>query len=883
MTTQNLSSQVNDAVDNYYNYNPDTLMPLLLIALAAQGKLQASTQRNPDTVVFCQISYSEVISYDWVKLNPALRKRVKAALDAGQQALIIESQLDDTLQQIYQTFHHYDTFTVEEEYHHRIGILHQHSSHGSSDAAQRQYATICLAEALLNAPDEWLSHNFLSISNHMLVRSGLQPERPRLQVAHALASLLQYDGQGRVYNPFAGCAIAAAAIPAGSNMYADGNKNDKLFAVARLLNYGTGGSCEHYQQSDSTQWNDQGPFDYVMCTYRGYVNGQSAFDFCLGKCFDTLSPTGRFAGIVAPKDIFERQSPEFREALKRDWVETIVLLPFAEVAVLINANKNKQYKSKVRFFNLTHPMLQHRPISTVLCNDDYADILRNSDVKKKGFIRDLILPNISQRDGYRIVKLGDFVQKLKKQTFSLTRIAKDNCVLATIDRKAKYQQFDRLWMNGIDKRTISKLFAPAYHLTTDCLITNSQGQLEPRLFNASNGTAFFQDGFAFKINVRRFNTTWLIWALNEDYVQRQLHPYGMDVLLPEAITEEQVLNLKLYCKIEDVEDDEDEEGEYIEMPDFEEEEISTSDSLPVGYQLTGNRTIYTIHKFLGHGNFGYAYSAEARNLTTGDVKEVVLKEFYPFMECHREGDDLKAVPNDCTRFDIETERQKFAEEAKIMHQLGTTPDSHIVPAEELFESDKTNTLYYVMPFYHAGSLDDLQKAGTTFTEDLLINTVIKPLCKALHIAHHAKVLHLDIKPENILVDEHGEAALTDFGVAKQYDDGGSIINSEGVHGTSCFAAPEMRVHGSAMIKFGTEPDIFGLAASVYNLATKCNPHPIQYNSDEDRDLLQNMHCCHLSEAFANAIVAGLQASAPARPRSAQAFLNLFPGCEDIKL
>ena len=243
---------------------------------------------------------------------------------------------------------------------------------------------------------------------------------------------------------------------------------------------------------------------------------------------------------------------------------------------------------------------------------------------------------------------------------------------------------------------------------------------------------------------------------------------------------------------------------------------------------------------------------------------------------------MKAVPNENTRFDIDVERQKFREEAEIMHKLGNTPDSHIVPAEEIFESEKTGTTYYVMPFYHTGSLEDLQHSGTQFTEEMLVNNVVKPLCKALHIAHKCKVLHLDIKPENILVDDNGVAVLTDFGVAKQYDNEGDIINREGVHGTSDYAAPEMRTQG-AMITFGSEPDIFALSATLYNLATQRRPHPIQYHSDEDGDLRFFMGKEGLSVGFIEAIVAGLQAAAPARPANAQAFLNLFPGCENIKL
>ena len=93
----------------------------------------------------------------------------------------------------------------------------------------------------------------------------------------------------------------------------------------------------------------------------------------------------------------------------------------------------------------------------------------------------------------------------------------------------------------------------------------------------------------------------------------------------------------------------------------------------------------------------------------------------------------------------------------------------------------------------------------------------------------------------------------------------------------------MRVHGSAMIKFGSEPDIFGLSATLYNIMTNNRPHPIQYNSDEDRDLRHFMKEANVSDKFADAIVAGLQAAAPARPANAQSFLNKFPGYENVKL
>ena len=865
MIQQDFFRRLYDVVETYYRYNPDTLMPLLMVSLAAQGKLHISTSHSDKAIALYSIATKEVASYDWVRLDPSLKKRIKESVESGIETICIEGFVDDSLKDIYEIFHHYDTFTVEEEFHHRIGILYEHSNNKASDYAHRRYAAIKLAEEMIGLPNEWLSRNFIEVYHMILVRSGLQPQRPRLKVAWALNALLQYDGVGRVYNPFAGCAIAAATIPAGENMYADGNANDKLFAVARLLNYGAGGSTLNFAQRDSTKWRE-GKFDYVLSTYRGYVNGKSAFDFCLSKCFDTLVDGGKFAGIATPKDIFEKQTDEFKEALRRDWVDTIVLLPFGEVAILINTRKEKQMKSKIKFFDQTHPMLRFLPTDGLLEDDDYAQILRVSDVNKKGFLRRLVESEIIERDGYEIVRLGDFIRKIKRKTYCLDRVNENDRVLAFVDRKKAYDKHRNAWMNGIEKTLISSLFAPAYHLKTDSLITNTRGHIEPRLFDADLGTAYFQDGYAFELCTPLDSINWLVEELKEPYVLRQLHPYGMDEMVPEAITEDQILNLKLY-------------------KEKESEWDIDSDKLPNGYELTSNNTIYRIHKFLGNGSFGYTYTAMAKNLATGEEREVVLKEFYPSCDFHREGEDFKVVTNKCTQFNIDVEKEKFREEAKIMRHLGNIPDSHIVKVEDQFESDKTNTLYYVMPFYRSGSLLDLQKSGTVFKEELLLKNVVKPLCQALHIAHKANVLHLDIKPENILLDDNGEAMLTDFGVAKQYDDSGEIIFKQGSFSTSNFTAPEMRIreYSSPMTKFGSEPDIYALAATLYNLATRRTPYPVQYNSDDDRGLRVEMQFVQLSENFIDAIIAGLQAAAPARPRSAQAFLNCFPGFENVIL
>jgi hypothetical protein len=70
------------------------------------------------------------------------------------------------------------------------------------------------------------------------------------------------------------------------------------------------------------------------------------------------------------------------------------------------------------------------------------------------------------------------------------------------------------------------------------------------VFDADEGSAYFQDGYAFALR-DSYDSGWIIDELNEPYVLRQLHPYGMDEMVPEAITEEQILNLKLYKEVEE--------------------------------------------------------------------------------------------------------------------------------------------------------------------------------------------------------------------------------------------------------------------------------------------------------------------------------------------
>ena len=605
----------------------------------------------------------------------------------------------------------------------------------------------------------------------------------------------------------------------------------------------------------------------------------------MGKCLNDPEFKGRYAGTVLPKEIFEKESTNFNEALKRDWVETIVLLPFGELAVLVNTDKAIAQKGLIRFIDSTNPLAFNTSMAELIEDDMYAEHIKVSDAKKKGYLKSLIVSELPEREGFEKIRLGDIVSQIPRVVLNLDKIDEDQHVLAYINRNETYYGQVRPNEN-IERRSINNLFNPAYLLDEDCLIVNASGPAEPRIFDADFGSAFFEDGFAFSLE--GFNDYgWLINELNETYVRRQLHPYGMNLMVPEPVSEEDYLNLILYKETSDDFD--------LDMPDLDDlglDETNTpeqlpeegSDALPAGFELKDGNKRYTILNYISHGAFGYTYRAEMLNCTNGSKEIVAIKEFYPRdvagLTCYRENEKTCRVMYDPDlNEEFESFRKMFRSEPEFILSMNDIPDNHVTEVKSLFENEVTGTTYYVMKFYAGESLHDMIIGDQVpSSERLIIEKIVIPLCKALHAMHSHHILHLDIKPDNIVIDENGEAILIDFGVAQQYDAEGNITEERGdIHSYGRFSPPENT--GGTMKHFCPQSDIFSVAASLYTLLTSNSPSPITDESDKMK-VFEELTC---SDKMKMAISEGLYQFVNERPANAQAFLKLFPGCENIKL
>ena len=185
--------------------------------------------------------------------------------------------------------------------------------------------------------------------------------------------------------------------------------------------------------------------------------------------------------------------------------------------------------------------------------------------------------------------------------------------------------------------------------------------------------------------------------------------------------------------------------------------------------LTPNTTLqggkYRIVKTLGQGGFGITYEG----IQTGLNRKVAIKEFFMDDYCEREVGTsyVTIVSTKGNRTRVERCLKKFVKEAQLIAGLEEVP--HIVRIYDVFEENAT--AYYVMQFMEGGSLKQLVKENGKLDETTAMKYVSQ-ISDALSMLHSKRIMHLDIKPDNILLKD-GEAVLIDFGISKHYDNEGN--------------------------------------------------------------------------------------------------------------
>lgn len=244
----------------------------------------------------------------------------------------------------------------------------------------------------------------------------------------------------------------------------------------------------------------------------------------------------------------------------------------------------------------------------------------------------------------------------------------------------------------------------------------------------------------------------------------------------------------------------------------------TSTQLQPGTVIHGTHNDYRIERVLGQGSFGITYVANVRlKGRLGAIEStamVAIKEFFLRDVSSRNGLRVFSVSDSTLCSDY---RRDFLREAQNLSRLD---NDHIVKVLETIEEN--NTVYYVMEYLSGGNLDQhiLSHGKLSCREALDIAIQIGEALKCMHAQH---MLHLDLKPLNVMRGEDGHIVLIDFGLSKCFGADGQPESSTRIgQGTTGYAPIEQHSFKKAD-GFMPTLDIYALGATLFKMLTGCVP------------------------------------------------------------
>ncbi len=270
---------------------------------------------------------------------------------------------------------------------------------------------------------------------------------------------------------------------------------------------------------------------------------------------------------------------------------------------------------------------------------------------------------------------------------------------------------------------------------------------------------------------------------------------------------------------------------------------------------------YRIKKVLGQGGFGITYLGIQESLN----RKVAIKEFFMKEYCGRnEVTSQITLGTEGSHELVERFRQKFIKEAQIIAGLN---NAHIISIYDIFEEN--GTAYYVMEYVGCGSLKDkIENYGAIHDSEALL--YIRQIADALKYLHDRKIMHLDIKPSNILLRDTNEVVLIDFGISKRYDGTGEQTSSTPIGISKGFAPLEQYKQGGVKT-FSPATDIYSLGATLFYLLTGNQPPEASDVNEEGLPTLSNS----ISKCVVNIITKSMLSRRKERPQSIEEFLLLL--------
>jgi len=162
----------------------------------------------------------------------------------------------------------------------------------------------------------------------------------------------------------------------------------------------------------------------------------------------------------------------------------------------------------------------------------------------------------------------------------------------------------------------------------------------------------------------------------------------------------------------------------------------------------------------------------------------------------------------------EEERRRFVREAEVISRLR---HPNIITVHDV--GSVGEQYYYTMDYIEGKTLDVLQKEGLPTRRAL---EIIRDVADAMAHANGKGVVHRDLKPRNIIVDERGVPIVMDFGLAKSFDRGAKLTRSGATLGTPAYMSPEQA--GGDLSHVDGRTDVYALGSILYEVLSGRPPY-----------------------------------------------------------
>ncbi len=215
---------------------------------------------------------------------------------------------------------------------------------------------------------------------------------------------------------------------------------------------------------------------------------------------------------------------------------------------------------------------------------------------------------------------------------------------------------------------------------------------------------------------------------------------------------------------------------------------------------------YLLGCVLGKGGFGITYVGI--DTTTGS--KVAIKEYFPSSIAFRDGHKgtMLTVQGNMRQV-YENGVRKFYNEAMILSRLQNIPN--IVNIYDFFQEN--NTAYIVMEYIDGTAIDQIVMNQGPLDIDVVL-TIYFPIIEALAAVHDAGLLHRDISPSNVMLDNHFKPRLIDFGSSRAYSH--EMSSDMTVFLKNGFAPIEQYTRKG---KHRPTEDVYAICASMYYTLT----------------------------------------------------------------